>query len=116
MGDPKGFLKIGRKPTPKRTVEERVQDYRYVYKPRPVEELKGQASRCMDCGIPFCNTGCPVNNLIPDWNDLVYRDHWREAIDRLHQTNNFPEFTGMLCPAPCESACVLAINDKPVTI
>ena len=70
----------------------------------------------MDCGVPFCNTGCPLGNLIPDWNDLVYRDHWRQAIDRLHQTNNFPEFTGMLCPAPCESACVLAINDKPVTI
>lgn len=116
MGDPKGFLKIGRKPTPKRTVEERVQDYRYVYKPWPEEDLKGQASRCMDCGIPFCNTGCPVNNLIPDWNDLVYKDHWREAIDRLHKTNNFPEFTGMLCPAPCEAACVLSINDSPVTI
>ncbi|HEY0128826.1 MAG TPA: glutamate synthase subunit beta, partial [Rubrobacteraceae bacterium] len=116
MGDPKGFLKIGRKPTPKRTVEERVQDYRYVYEPWPEEELKGQASRCMDCGVPFCNTGCPLGNLIPDWNDLVYRDHWRQAIDRLHATNNFPEFTGMLCPAPCEAACVLSINDKPVTI
>jgi glutamate synthase (NADPH) small chain len=116
VGDPKGFLKIGRKPTPKRTVEERLQDYRYVYKPWSGEELKGQASRCMDCGVPFCNTGCPLGNLIPDWNDLVYRDHWREAIDRLHATNNFPEFTGMLCPAPCEAACVLSINDKPVTI
>ena len=107
MGDPRGFLKIGRKPTPKRTVEERLQDYRYVYEPMPDEELKGQASRCMDCGVPFCNTGCPLGNLIPDWNDLVYRDHWKQAIDRLHQTNNFPEFTGMLCPAPCEAACVL---------
>ncbi|HZB81953.1 MAG TPA: glutamate synthase subunit beta [Rubrobacteraceae bacterium] len=116
MGDPKGFLKIGRKPTPKRTIEERIQDYRYIYKPMPEDELKGQASRCMDCGIPFCNIGCPVNNLIPDWNDLVYKDHWREAIDRLHKTNNFPEFTGMLCPAPCEPACVLTINDDPVTI
>ncbi len=116
MGDPKGFLKIGRKPTPKRTVEERVQDYRYVYEPWPEEDLKGQASRCMDCGVPFCNTGCPLGNLIPDWNDLVYRDHWRQAIDRLHATNNFPEFTGLLCPAPCEAACVLSINDKPVTI
>ena len=86
MGDPKGFLKIGRKPTPKRTVEERLQDYRYVYEPWPEEELKGQASRCMDCGVPFCNTGCPLGNLIPDWNDLVYSDHWRQAIDRLrHQ-------------------------------
>ena len=116
MGDPKGFLKIGRKPTPKRTVEERVQDYRYVYEPWPEEDLKAQASRCMDCGIPFCNPGCPLGNLIPDWNDLVYRDHWRQAIDRLHATNNFPEFTGMLCPAPCEAACVLSINDDPVTI
>src|ERR671917_98776 len=116
MGDPKGFLKIGRKPPPKRAVGERVQDYRYVYEPMPDDELRGQASRCMDCGVPFCNTGCPLGNLIPDWNDLVYRDHWKQAIDRLHRTNNFPEFTGMLCPAPCESACVLAINDKPVTI
>jgi glutamate synthase (NADPH/NADH) small chain len=116
VGDPKGFLKIGRKPAPKRPIEERVRDYRYIYRPWPEEELKGQASRCMDCGIPFCNTGCPLGNLIPDWNDLVYRDHWREAIDRLHATNNFPEFTGMLCPAPCEAACVLTINDDPVTI
>jgi glutamate synthase (NADPH/NADH) small chain len=116
VGDPKGFLKIGRKPTPKRTVEERVQDYRYVYEPWPEEDLRAQASRCMDCGVPFCNPGCPLGNLIPDWNDLVYRDHWRQAIDRLHATNNFPEFTGMLCPAPCEAACVLSINDDPVTI
>ncbi|MDQ4106684.1 MAG: glutamate synthase subunit beta [Actinomycetota bacterium] len=116
MGDPRGFLKIGRKPTPKRPVEERIHDYRYVYEPMPEDELRGQAARCMDCGIPFCNTGCPVNNLIPDWNDLVYRDHWKQAIDRLHATNNFPEFTGMLCPAPCEAACVLAINDDPVSI
>ena len=116
MGDPKGFLKIGRKPAAKRPIGERVRDYRYIYEPWPEEELKGQASRCMDCGIPFCNTGCPLGNLIPDWNDLVYRDHWREAIDRLHATNNFPEFTGMLCPAPCEAACVLTINDDPVTI
>jgi glutamate synthase (NADPH/NADH) small chain len=116
MGDPRGFLKIGRKPTPKRTVEERIQDYRNVYKPWPEEDLREQASRCMDCGVPFCNTGCPLGNLIPDWNDLVYRGQWREAIDRLHATNNFPEFTGTLCPAPCEPACVLAINDKPVTI
>ena len=116
MGDPKGFLKIGRKPAPKRPVEERVRDYRYIYKPWPEDELKGQASRCMDCGVPFCNPGCPLGNLIPDWNDLVYHDHWRQAIDRLHATNNFPEFTGMLCPAPCEAACVLSINDDPVTI
>jgi glutamate synthase (NADPH/NADH) small chain len=116
VGDPKGFLKLGRKPTPKRTVVERIQDYRYVYEPMPENELRGQASRCMDCGVPFCNTGCPLGNLIPDWNDLVYRDRWRRAISRLHATNNFPEFTGMLCPAPCEPACVLAINDEPVTI
>ena len=109
-------MKIGRKPTPKRNAVERIQDYRYVYDRMPEDELREQASRCMDCGIPFCNTGCPVNNLIPDWNDLVYRDSWRRAIDRLHLTNNFPEFTGILCPAPCESACVLAINDKSVTI
>lgn len=116
MGDPKGFLKIGRKPIPKRPVAERLKDYRWTYEPMPTEELRGQASRCMDCGVPFCNVGCPVNNLIPDWNDLVYRDSWRRAIDRLHKTNNFPEFTGILCPAPCEASCVLSINDKPVTI
>ncbi len=116
MGDPRGFLKIGRKPTPKRDKVERVQDYRYIYEPMPEDDVRDQAARCMDCGVPFCNVGCPLGNLIPDWNDLVYRDHWREAIDRLHATNNFPEFTGMLCPAPCEPACVLTINDDPVTI
>jgi len=116
VGDIKGFLKHGRAKIPKRPVAERVQDYRWSYEPMPTEELQKQASRCMDCGVPFCSTGCPVNNLIPDWNDLVYRDHWKQAIDRLHKTNNFPEFTGILCPAPCESACVLSINDKPVTI
>ena len=116
MPDPKGFLKIGRKPPPKRNKVERIQDYRYIYKPMPEDELRGQASRCMDCGVPFCNVGCPLGNLIPEWNDLVYRDEWKAAIDRLHATNNFPEFTGMLCPAPCEPACVLTINDDPVTI
>ena len=116
MGDPRGFLQIGRKPTPKRDKVERLQDYRYVYEPMPDDELKEQASRCMDCGVPFCNTGCPLGNLIPDWNDLVYKDRWKSAIERLHATNNFPEFTGMLCPAPCEPACVLSINDDPVTI
>ena len=116
MGDPRGFLKIGRKPTPKRPVKERLHDYRYVYEPMPEDDLKDQAARCMDCGVPFCNVGCPLGNLIPDWNDLVYKDHWKQAIDRLHTTNNFPEFTGMLCPAPCEDACVLAINDDSVTI
>ncbi|MGH3086408.1 MAG: glutamate synthase subunit beta [Rubrobacteraceae bacterium] len=116
MGDPKGFIKLGRKPTPKRPIEERLKDYNYVYEPMPEGELRDQAARCMDCGIPFCNTGCPLGNLIPDWNDLVYRDQWKRAIDRLHATNNFPEFTGMLCPAPCEAACVLTINSDPVTI
>ena len=91
-------------------------DWREVYEPFPEEELQHQAGRCMDCGIPFCNNGCPLGNLIPDWNDLVYRNSWREAIERLHATNNFPEFTGRLCPAPCEAACVLGINSDPVTI
>jgi glutamate synthase (NADPH/NADH) small chain len=94
----------------------RITDWREVYEPFDASELKHQAGRCMDCGIPFCNNGCPLGNLIPDWNDLVYREQWREAIDRLHATNNFPEFTGRLCPAPCESACVLGINQDPVSI
>ncbi len=94
----------------------RLKDWREVYEPFPIQQTRTQASRCMDCGIPFCNNGCPLGNLIPEWNDLVYRDHWREAIDRLHATNNFPEFTGRLCPAPCEAACVLGINADPVTI
>ncbi|HVV35113.1 MAG TPA: glutamate synthase subunit beta, partial [Acidimicrobiales bacterium] len=94
----------------------RILDWREVYEEFPTEELQHQASRCMDCGIPFCNNGCPLGNLIPDWNDLVYRDRWRDAIERLHATNNFPEFTGRLCPAPCEGACVLGINQDPVTI
>jgi glutamate synthase (NADPH) small chain len=93
----------------------RLRDWKEVYEPSRPTNLRDQASRCMDCGIPFCNNGCPLGNLIPDWNDLVYRDHWQEAIDRLHATNNFPEFTGRLCPAPCEAACVLGINDDPVT-
>jgi glutamate synthase (NADPH/NADH) small chain len=116
MGDPRGFLKVGRHPAPKRPVPERVGDYRHAYLQLPPVEVRAQASRCMDCGVPFCSPGCPLGNLIPDWNDLVYKDRWREAIDRLHATNNFPEFTGVLCPAPCEAACVLAINDDPVTI
>ena len=116
MGDPKAFLTIGRSKIPKRPVDERLHDYRQVYKRVPELEIKNQAARCMDCGVPFCNTGCPVHNLIPEWNDLAFRGEWREAIDRLHLTNNFPEFTGTLCPAPCESACVLSINDHPVNI
>ena len=100
----------------RRPVEERVNDYLEVYQPFPEEKVRTQAARCMDCGIPFCHTGCPVNNIIPDWNDLVYRDQWKEAIRVLHSTNNFPEFTGRICPAPCEAACVLGINEPPVTI
>jgi glutamate synthase (NADPH/NADH) small chain len=99
-----------------RPVPVRLKDWKEVYEDFPEDKLRLQAGRCMDCGIPFCNNGCPLGNLIPDWNDLVYRDHWRDAIDRLHATNNFPEFTGRLCPAPCESACVLGINQPPVTI
>src|SRR3954464_13637733 len=116
MADPAGFLKHGRKTPTRRPVPVRILDWRGVSEPFPEGELKAQASRCMDCGIPFCNNGCPLGNLIPDWNDLVYRDRWREAIERLHATNNFPEFTGRLCPAPCEAACVLGINQDPVTI
>src|SRR6058998_4117820 len=116
MGNPKGFLEIGRDGFERRPVEERIQDWNEVYKEFPEDKLKAQASRCMDCGVPFCHQGCPLGNLIPDWNDLVYRDRWRAAIDRLHATNNFPEFTGRLCPAPCEGSCVLGINADPVTI
>ncbi|HEX2575689.1 MAG TPA: glutamate synthase subunit beta [Aquihabitans sp.] len=116
MGDQQGFLKHGRELPRRRPVPVRIKDWKEVYEPFPAERLMTQASRCMDCGIPFCNNGCPLGNLIPDWNDLVYRDRWQEAIERLHATNNFPEFTGRLCPAPCESACVLGINQDPVTI
>ena len=116
MGDTTGFLKHDRTLPRRRAVPVRLKDWREVYEPFPIEQTRTQASRCMDCGIPFCNNGCPLGNLIPEWNDLVYRDHWREAIDRLHATNNFPEFTGRLCPAPCEAACVLGINADPVTI
>ena len=116
MGKVTGFIEIHRTKQPSRPLEERVRDWREVYLPYPVGELQKQGARCMDCGIPFCHQGCPLGNLIPDWNDLVYRDLWRNAIDRLHATNNFPEFTGRLCPAPCEGSCVLEINDDPVTI
>jgi glutamate synthase (NADPH/NADH) small chain len=116
VADPRGFLKAPRSAARKRPVRERVGDYRHVYAPLPPGDLRVQASRCMDCGVPTCNVGCPLGNLIPDWNDLAYRDRWRAAIDRLHLTNNFPEFTGLLCPAPCETACVLAINDDAVSI
>ncbi len=116
MADPRGFLEHTRQTPTRRPVPVRLLDWDEVYEPFPDSELRNQAARCMDCGIPFCNTGCPLGNLIPDWNDLVYRDRWRHAIDSLHATNNFPEFTGRLCPAPCEAACVLGINSDPVTI
>ena len=109
-------MEFTRETPTRRPVTQRVHDWLEVYEDFPVEHLKQQAARCMDCGIPFCHQGCPLGNIIPDWNDLVYRDKWRDAIDRLHATNNFPEFTGRLCPAPCEAACVLGINSDPVTI
>jgi glutamate synthase (NADPH/NADH) small chain len=109
-------MEAGRETPIRRPAEERVHDWLEVYEEYPAERLRRQASRCMDCGIPFCHQGCPLGNIIPDWNDLVYRDRWREAIERLHATNNFPEFTGRLCPAPCEAACVLGINSDPVAI
>ncbi len=116
MGDPKGFLVHDRVVPGRRAVPVRLTDWKEVNRPLNDDELKEQASRCMDCGIPFCNEGCPLGNLIPDWNDLVYRDQWRDAAERLHATNNFPEFTGRLCPAPCEGSCVTGINTDPVTI
>ncbi len=116
MGELGAFLKIHRIGFDKRDPHERVHDYSQYFRLAADDELRRQGARCMDCGIPFCHEGCPLGNLIPDWNDLVYRDKWREAIEQLHATNNFPEFTGLICPAPCESACVLAINDEPVTI
>ncbi|QMU62284.1 MAG: glutamate synthase small subunit [Gammaproteobacteria bacterium] len=111
-----GFMEYTRAKQPYRPVEVRLKDWSQVMAPWPIDPLQDQAARCMDCGIPFCHQGCPLGNLIPDWNDLVYRDQWEDAIQRLHATNNFPEFTGTLCPAPCEGSCVLGINDDPVTI
>jgi glutamate synthase (NADPH) small chain len=116
VGKVTGFKEYTRETPARRPVEDRVNDYLEVYLDFPEENLRTQAARCMDCGIPFCHTGCPVVNIIPDWNDLVYRDHWKEAIRVLHSTNNFPEFTGRICPAPCEAACVLGINEPAVTI
>ncbi len=116
MGDIRGFLKFDRQLPTRRSVPVRLRDWKEVYEPFQPALLQAQASRCMNCGIPFCNDGCPLGNIIPDWNDLVYRDRWRDAIEALHATNNFPEFTGRLCPAPCEAACVLGINADPVTI
>ncbi len=116
MADARGFLKYGRESTYYRPVEQRLEDWKHVQGDFPQEKTQEQAARCMDCGIPFCNNGCPLGNIIPDFNDLVHRDKWEDALWRLHSTNNFPEFTGMVCPAPCEQACVLGINQGPVTI
>jgi glutamate synthase (NADPH/NADH) small chain len=116
VGDPRGFIRHRRELPGRRPVSVRLRDWKEVYEDFPTDRLVTQASRCMDCGIPFCNQGCPLGNLIPDWNDLVYRRQWRDASERLHATNNFPEFTGRLCPAPCEEACVLGINEPAVTI
>ena len=116
MADPRGFLHTPRETPTRRPVDLRLMDWREVYEPFAGERLRDQAGRCMDCGIPFCHNGCPLGNLIPEWNDLVWRDDWRAASERLHATNNFPEFTGRLCPAPCETSCVLGINADPVTI
>src|SRR5262245_51168589 len=116
MGKATGFIEIQRKKHPTRPPKERIHDWREVYLPYPGAELQAQGARCMDCGIPFCHQGCPLGNMIPDWNDLIYRDRWQPAIERLHATNNFPEFTGRLCPATCEGSCVLGINDDAVTI
>jgi len=116
MGDVTGFMKHDRQDFDKQPIAERLKHWGEFYKEMPEETLKSQGARCMDCGIPFCQEGCPINNIIPDWNDLIYRDRWKDAIERLHKTNNFPEFTGRICPAPCENACVLGITDPAVTI
>lgn len=125
MGNPRGFMTVDRKPYSERDPVARIGDWNEFHIDLPIVDLQSQGSRCMDCGVPFCHTadlmanmaaGCPVRNLIPEWNDLVYRGHWKEALDRLHKTNNFPEFTGRVCPAPCEGSCVLGIHEPPVTI
>jgi len=116
MGDPKAFISVPREVPTRRPVDVRIRDWREVYEEQPLESLRTQAGRCMDCGIPFCHQGCPLGNLIPEWNDLTWRGEDRQAIDRLHATNNFPEFTGRLCPAPCETACVVGIHGDPVSI
>ncbi len=116
MGKVTGFMEISREVPQRRPVAERINDWFEVYQPFPESKVRAQGARCMDCGVPFCHTGCPLNNIIPDWNDMVYRDRWQDAIRQLHATNNFPEFTGRICPAPCEASCVLGINEPPVTI
>jgi glutamate synthase (NADPH) small chain len=116
LGKPTGFLEYQRETPSRRSVDDRVNDWRSVYQVFPEERVRTQAARCMDCGVPFCHHGCPLNNVIPHWNDLVYQDRWKDAIRILHATNNFPEFTGMVCPAPCEASCVLGINEPSVSI
>src|SRR6266853_2828747 len=116
MGKDTGFMEYERELAPRRPITERVNDWFEIYQDFPEPKLRTQGARCMDCGVPFCQTGCPVNNLIPDWNDLVYRGNWQEAARNLHSTNNFPEVTGRVCPAPCEASCTLNIDDNPVTI
>jgi glutamate synthase (NADPH/NADH) small chain len=116
MGKVTGFLEYTREMPQRRPAAERINDWLEIYQPFPEDSIRQQGARCMDCGVPFCHTGCPVNNIIPDWNDLVFRGRWQEAVRVLHSTNNFPEFTGRICPAPCEAACVLGINEPPVTI
>src|SRR3954471_2773898 len=116
MGKPTGFMEHGRELPLRRPVIERINDWFEIYYELPKDKVQQQGARCMDCGVPFCHNGCPLNNVIPDWNDLVYRDRWESAIRSLHATNNFPEFTGRICPAPCEASCVLGINEPPVTI
>jgi glutamate synthase (NADPH/NADH) small chain len=116
MGKVTGFMEYTREMPQRRDPAERVNDWFEIYLPFPEDKIRAQGARCMDCGVPFCHTGCPLNNIIPDWNDLVYRGRWKEAVRQLHATNNFPEFTGRICPAPCETACVLGINEPPVTI
>ena len=116
MADPKGFMKYERDLPKRRPIDERVNDYKEIYEKTSDEMIKSQSARCMDCGIPFCHSGCPLGNIIPDFNDAVYRSDWYEAYQILSSTNNFPEFTGRICPAPCEAACVLGINNDPVTI
>src|ERR1700675_2282289 len=116
MGDLRGFMKYERQDFSKEAAPSRLKHWKEFAHYLPESELKHQGARCMDCGIPFCQSGCPIGNIIPDWNDLVYKDRWEEAIERLHKTNNFPEFTGRVCPAPCEGSCVLGINEPAVTI
>ena len=116
MGKPTGFLDQGRRMAARRSAKLRIADWNEVYLPRDEETSRLQGARCMDCGVPFCQSGCPLQNRIPDWNDSVYRGNWQRAYDQLTATNNFPEFTGRVCPAPCEASCTLSINDSPVTI